>query len=105
MDPHLGNQCDEGVEVAPERDAPADGDVAVLLVVARRWPHLPAVVLGRPPNSVAVARVGEIPEPEINWVGGGCRCDFVPERLAAEQDRTTKRIAGKRWWPPGRARA
>src|SRR5689334_7537810 len=96
MDPHLGNQCDEGVEMAPERDAPADGDVAIFLVVARRWPLLPAVVLSRPPNSLAVARAGEIPEPEINRVGEGCRCDFVPERFAAEQDRTAKRIADMR---------
>src|SRR5207237_6466308 len=87
---------DEGVEVAPEGDTTTDGDVAVLLVVARRGALLPTVVFGRPLDGVAVARSGEIAEPEINRVGGGCRCDLVPDRLAAEQDRAPKRIADMR---------
>ena len=71
MNPHLGDQRDEGREVPAERDAAADRDVLVLLVVARRRPLLPAVALGRNPHRVAIARMLEILQPELDRIGVG----------------------------------
>src|SRR3954454_868186 len=57
VDPYLGDQTDERGEMPPECNAAADGDVTVLLIVARRRTLLPAVVVGRDPHRVSVARV------------------------------------------------
>src|SRR5262249_23101845 len=53
---HLGDQGNESREMPPKRDAATDRDIGVLLVIAWRGPLVPAVVPGRDPHRIGIAR-------------------------------------------------
>src|SRR5262249_30737791 len=94
--PYFRNEPDEGREMATECNAAADCDVTVLLIVARRWPLLPAIAFRRDAHRVAIARVAEIAQPEIDRVCVGGGRHLVDERLRAEQNWRPIRIAQMR---------
>jgi hypothetical protein len=60
---YLGDQRDERIEMPPERNAAADSDLAIALIIARGRTLVPAVALGRDPDRVAVTRISEIAQP------------------------------------------
>lgn len=73
MDSDLGNECDEGREMPAERNAAANSDLILILVVARRRPLLPAISFRGYADGVAIARVLQIPQPEVDGIGLGAR--------------------------------
>src|SRR5438067_10183713 len=85
VDTHFGNQGDERGEMPPKRDAAADSDI-LLLVVATRRTFRPAETISRDAYGVAVARVCQVLQAEIDRIGIGGRSHFVHERFAAKQN-------------------
>src|SRR5215475_9493498 len=79
-----------------ERNAAADSDLAVAVIIAWGRTLLPAVAFGRDPDRVAVTRISEIAQPEFHRVSIGRSRALVNEPYAAKQDSGSVGVAQMR---------
>ena len=95
VDVDLGDDRAGGAVALRIGDAAA-GDRVAGLVLARRGPRVPAGLLGRRLDHRDVARVLDVPQPELDRIDAERRRDLVHERFAGEVDLRPDRIAQMR---------